>query len=205
MALNAKPLPRRRTLPGLLAAVEQQPRLWLPLQLQADQFWVWSVPFVAVMLVASLWSLLADLLGAGPVGSVVALVLMAIGAAGATWGAMRTQRRPQRAGWEVSFEHRTLTPVGLPGRDTITLGPEFSLGCCPAADGRDDRAWQLELRHIRKGPVAELTFIHVGAGSPEDLELLDRFMNRLAERLQVRRSGAPLPGVPRPATPRGGA
>ena len=49
MALNAKPLPRRRTLPGLLAAVEQQPRLWLPLQLQADQFWVWSVPFVAVM------------------------------------------------------------------------------------------------------------------------------------------------------------
>lgn len=54
MALNAKPLPRQRTLLGLLAAVEQQPRLWLPLRLQADQFWVSSVPFVAVMLVASL-------------------------------------------------------------------------------------------------------------------------------------------------------
>ena len=135
MALNAKPLPRQRTLLGLLAAVEQQPRLWLPLQLQADQFWVWSVPFVAVMLVASLWSLVADLLGAGLVGSLVALVLMAIGAAGATWGAMRTQRRRQRAGWEVSFEHRTLTPVGLPGRDTITLGPEFSLGCWLAVRG----------------------------------------------------------------------
>jgi hypothetical protein len=43
--------------------------------------------------------------------------------------------------------------------------------------------------------------IHANSGKPGEMAALDRFVSRLAQRLEIRRSGAPLPGVPRSANP----
>lgn len=125
------------------------------------------------------------------------LVLGAL-AAWASWALVQKRQRKKQQGWEVHFEQRTLTPVGLPGHSAITLGPDYSLGCYLGGDG-EEAAWQLELRHARRGPVAALVLIHANSGKPEEMAALDRFVSRLAQRLEIRRSGAPLPGVPRSA------
>ena len=124
------------------------------------------------------------------------LVLSAL-AAWATWSLVRKRQRKKQQGWEVHFEQRTLTPIGLHGHSVITLGPDYSLGCYVGGDG-EEAAWQLELRHARRGPVAALALIHANAGKPEEMATLDRFVSRLAQRLEIRHSGAPLPGLPAP-------
>ena len=124
------------------------------------------------------------------------LVLSAL-AAWATWSLVHKRQRKKQQGWEVHFEQRTLTPIGLHGHSVITLGPDYSLGCYVGGDG-EEAAWQLELRHARRGPVAALALIHANPGKPEEMVTLDRFVSRLAQRLDIRRSGAPLPGLPAP-------
>ena len=47
--------------------------------------------------------------------------------------------------------------------------------------------------HVRRGPVAALTLVHLTSRPfQRNLRILDRCVNTLAERLQIRRSGAPL-------------
>ena len=102
--------------------------------------------------------------------------------------------RQARRGWVVDFQQGSLTPVGLAQRERIQMDPaQYSLGCYPAATRDTGASFLLELRHVRRGPVAALTLVHLTSRQfQRNLRILDRCVNTLAERLQIRRSGAPL-------------
>ena len=108
---------------------------------------------------------------------------------------LQLQGRQVRRGWEVDFQQGRLTPVGLAQRETIRIDPaEHSLGCYPAATRETGASFLLELRHVRRGPVAALTEVHLTSRHfQQNLRILDRCVDTLAERLQIPRSGAPLP------------
>lgn len=156
----------------------------------------WEVMSLWVAASGFFFSLVSSL-RLGWVGWLVWMLVLGALAAWATWALGRKRQRKMQQGWEVHFEQRTLTPIGLHGHSVITLGPDYSLGCYVGGDG-EEAAWQLELRHARRGPVAALALIHANAGKPEEMATLDRFVSRLAQRLEIRRSGAPLPGLPGP-------
>ena len=79
-------------------------------------------------------------------------------------------------------------------RERIQIDPaQYSLGCYPAATRETGATFLLELRHVRRGPVAALTLVHLTSRQfQSNQRILDRCVNTLAERLQIRRSGAPL-------------
>lgn len=197
MSAARRPLIRQHSLNGLAAAVEQQPRLWLP-QHAGGGAWVpgWEVMSLWVAASGFLFSFVSSF-RLGWVGWLVWMLALGALAACAAWALVRMRQRKKQQGWEVHFDQRTLNPVGLHGHSVISLGPDYSLGCFPGGDG-EGGAWQLELRHVRRGPVAALALIHANAGKPEEMATLDCFVSRLAQRLDIRRSGAPLPGLPAP-------
>jgi len=190
---TVRPLLRQRSLKAWASAIEQQSRVWLPLQLLGQGVSVWSVLFGTGMAGAVLWLntfFLLDLRGPAALGWGL-LICCCI--AGATLAFKRAQLRDRGRGWEVDFRRGTLTPVGLSHQQPIELGAEHSLGCY-LNGGNSERSlsFQLELRHARKGPIAALTVVQLQSGNAADVEILDRCMNRLVERLGIRRSGAPL-------------
>jgi hypothetical protein len=193
MNATVRPLVRQRSLKAWASAIEQQSRVWLPLQLLGQGVSVWSVLLGTAMAGAVVWVhtfFLLDLRGIAALGWGL---LICCCVAGATLSFKRALQRDRGRGWEVDFHRATLTPVGLAQQQPIELGAEHSLGCyLNGGDSERSLSFQLELRHARKGPIAALTVVRLQSGNAADVEILDRCMNRLVDRLGIRRSGAPL-------------
>jgi len=193
MIAAGRPVPRQRTLGAWATAMQQQSRVWLPLELPGQNL-AWTVLAASAPVGAVLWFLMTSSLEMRGVERAVPALVIGCLVAGAFFAARRTQRRNERCGWEVDFQQCTLTPVGLPEFSAIEVGPDYSLGCYPGGGGQDQGvSFQLELRHARKGPVAALTLIHMGRCGPADLRVLDQCVGHLSHRLGIRRSGAPVP------------
>lgn len=193
MNTTVRPLVRQRSLKTWASAIEQQSRVWLPLQLLGQGVSVWSVFWGTAMVGAVLWVQAFFLLDLSGVAALVGALLIGCCVAGATWSFKRAQQRDRGRGWEVDFQRRTLTPVGLAQQQSIDLGAEHSLGCyLNGGDSERSLSFQLELRHARKGPIAALTVVQLQSGNATDVEILNHCVNRLVERLGIRRSGAPL-------------
>ncbi len=193
MSAALRPLVRQRSLNAWAGAIEQQSRVWLPLQLRGQGVGWQSVLWGACLVGATLWVQIFFSLDLDGVAALGSAVLIACCVGGATWYFQRAQRREAHCGSVADFQHRTLTPVGLSEQQTIELGPDHSLGCYLNGGDHDSSvAFQLELRHARRGPLAALTVVQLKGGSTEDIETLDRCVNRLVDRLGIRRSGAPL-------------
>ena len=186
-------LPIRPTsLPVWAGMLAMQPRVWLPEKLES------AASRREVILTTALSGLLCSAsvlwmtgLKEGPAFWVVALLCT-----GLIVLAMHLQLRGRqvRRGWIVDFQQGSLTPVGLAQRESIQIDPaQYSLGCYPAAARETGASFLLELRHVRRGPVAALTLVHLTSRQfQRNLRILDRCVNTLAERLRIRRSGAPL-------------
>jgi hypothetical protein len=169
-----------------------QPSVWLPENLEPN------ASRHAIILTTALSGLFCSAsvlwmtgLKEGPAFWVVALLCT-----GLIVLAMHLQWRGRQArrGWVVDFQQGSLTPVGLAQRERIQMDPaQYSLGCYPAATRETGATFLLELRHVRRGPVAALTLVHLTSRQfQRNLRILDRCVNTLAERLRIRRSGAPL-------------
>lgn len=132
------------------------------------------------------------------------LVLLAHGA-GLAWGwilaallaaawLMHRRRERRAAGWEIDFAARTLRPAGVAGAPQV-LEPaqDWSVGTVGGMQSeRGGYAVLLELRHARRGPVAELVRLHFWQGG-EALSLdIDELADGLARQLGIRRSGSRL-------------
>lgn len=132
------------------------------------------------------------------------LVLLAHGA-GLAWGwilaallaaawLMHRRREQRAAGWEIDFAARTLRPAGVAGAPQL-LEPaqDWSVGTVGGMQSeRGGHAVLLELRHARRGPVAELVRLHFWQGG-EALSLdIDELADGLARQLGIRRSGSRL-------------
>ena len=193
MTPPAPRLPIRPTsLPVWAGTLAMQPRAWLPENLES------VASRREVILTTALSGLFCSAsvlwmtgLKEGPAFWVVALLCT-----GLIVLAMHLQLRGRqvRRGWIVDFQQGSLTPVGLAQRESIQIDPaQYSLGCYPAAARETGASFLLELRHVRRGPVAALTLVHLTSRQfQRNLRILDRCVNTLAERLQIRRSGAPL-------------
>ena len=193
MTPPAPRLPIRPTsLPVWAGMLAMQPRVWLPENLESvasRREVILTTARSGLFCSASvLWM---TGLKEGPAFWVVALLCT-----GLIVLAMHLQLRGRqvRRGWIVDFQQGSLTPVGLAQRESIQIDPaQYSLGCYPAAARETGASFLLELRHVRRGPVAALTLVHLTSRQfQRNLRILDRCVNTLAERLQIRRSGAPL-------------
>ena len=185
-------LTRPTSLPVWAGMLAMQPSVWLPENLEPN------ASRHAIILTTALSGLLCSAsvlwmtgLKEGPAFWVVALLCT-----GLVVLAMHLQLRGRQArrGWIVDFQQGSLTPVGLAQRERIQMDPaQYSLGCYPAATRETGASFLLELRHVRRGPVAALTLVHLTSRQfQRNLRILDRCVNTLAERLRIRRSGAPL-------------
>ena len=185
-------LTRPTSLPVWAGMLAMQPSVWLPENLEPN------ASRHAIILTTALSGLFCSAsvlwmtgLKEGPAFWVVALLCT-----GLIVLAMHLQWRGRQArrGWVVDFQQGSLTPVGLAQRERIQMDPaQYSLGCYPAATRETGATFLLELRHVRRGPVAALTLVHLTSRPfQRNLRILDRCVNTLAERLQIRRSGAPL-------------
>lgn len=194
--MNPAP-PRRLARPASLAAwagtLAMQPRAWLPEDLEspASRREIILTTGLSGLLCSAAVLRIAGLQEGVAFWAVVllctVLILLAM--------QLQLQGRRVRRGWEVDFQQGRLTPVGLVQREAIQIDPaEHSLGCYPATTRETGVSFLLELRHVRRGPVAALTVVHLTSRQfPQNLRILDRCVDTLAERLQIRRSGAPLP------------
>lgn len=194
--MNPAP-PRRLARPASLAAwagtLAMQPRAWLPENLEspASRREIILTTGLSGLLCSAAVLRIAGLQEGVAFWAVVllctVLILLAM--------QLQLQGRQVRRGWEVDFQQGRLTPVGLVQREAIRIDPaEHSLGCYPATTRETGVSFLLELRHARRGPVAALTVVHLTSRQfPQNLRILDRCVDTLAERLQIRRSGAPLP------------
>ena len=185
-------LTRPTSLPVWAGMLAMQPSVWLPENLEPN------ASRHAIILTTALSGLLCSAselwmtgLKEGPAFWVVALLCT-----GLIVLAMHRQWRSKqvRRGWIVDFQQGSLTPVGLAQRERIQIDPaQYSLGCYPAATRETGASFLLELRHVRRGPVAALTLVHLTSRQfQRNLRILDRCVDTLAERLRIRRSGAPL-------------
>ncbi len=170
----------------------QHQRAWLPLELHGLQNpkQVVLLTAAAGIVVSATLLLQLDLYGV-PAWSVGVGLCSALTA----W-VIRVQlahhHQKARSGWEADFRQGRLTPVGLANHEAIELTAEHSLGCYVGSGDEASHGYQLELRHARRGPVATLTMVYLRAGNVQDVKLLNQCVDLLAQRLNIRRSGAPL-------------
>lgn len=115
-------------------------------------------------------------------------------------------------GWEWNAQERTLTrwlPGNLPAEVAmmqeshhLVPAPDWSVGVMQGSRRLHMRenqdSWVLELRHVRRGPVAVLTEWQTTSQNRPEMSDLDWYTDLLAAHMQIRRSGGYL-GV-RPAT-----
>lgn len=169
-----------------------QPRAWLPENLESiasTREVILTTALTGLFCSASLLWMTGLREGAvfwAVVLSCTALIVLAI--------QLQLRGMQVRRGWVVDFQQGSLTPVGLAQRERIQIDPaQYSLGCYPAATRETGASFLLELRHVRRGPVAALTLVHLTSRPfQRNLRILDRCVDTLAERLRIRRSGAPL-------------
>lgn len=186
-----RPIARQHGLNAWACAIEQQSRVLLPQRLQGQGVGWWTVLIGASLAGVALWMQIVVLLHLRGVVALGSGLLIGLGVAAAAWGLHRSAQRGRERGWVADFQRRTLTPVGLSEHQAIDLGPDHSLGCYLNGGAQDSSVtFQLELRHARRGPLAALTVVQLKGGSTKDIETLDRCVNRLADRLGIRRSGA---------------
>lgn len=106
------------------------------------------------------------------------------------------RQRLSKEYWLVDFAQGRILPVGRSDRESIVIDPnEHSLGCYVAGGSRSTPSYALELRHVRRGPVAQLSNVPLtGSGQrfESEREQLDLCVDLLAQRLRIRRSGEPL-------------
>ena len=124
------------------------------------------------------------------------IVIAAIGAlAGASIWWMERQRLSV-GGWLLDFAQGTVVRVGHGSEETIAIDPsEHSLGCYVAGGSSGAPSFALELRHVRRGPIAQLSIVPLkghGQTFEGEREQLDLCVDLLAQRLGIRRSGEPL-------------
>ena len=105
-------------------------------------------------------------------------------------------------GWRIDVAQRTLARIGTPAdprarpMDVLQLEPaaDWSLGMLPGdvQDTRAVHAWQLELRHQRRGPVVTLCVVRSNSGAQAVQQDVDALVDALVARLGIRRSGSRL-------------
>ena len=149
-----------------------------------------------------------------------AVLLLLVVAAGIVWVMQRLGPKPASIaealtpkateGWEWNAQTRTLThwlPGELPAETAVAhefhhLEPamDWSLGIMQGVSDRHMREgeqnWVLELRHIRRGPVAILTEWQTTSRDRPRASDLDWYTDLLAGHLQIRRSGGRLGAKP---------
>lgn len=98
--------------------------------------------------------------------------------------------------WLIDFVQGRISPVGRSDKEPIVIDRnEHSLGCYVAGGAKGPPAYALELRHARRGPVAQLSCVPLtGSGQrfESEREQLDLCVDLLAQRLGIRRSGEPM-------------
>ena len=106
------------------------------------------------------------------------------------------RQRLSREYWLVDFAQGRISPVGRSEKEPIVIDPnEHSLGCYMAGGSSNPPSYALELRHVRRGPVAQLSSVPLagyGQRFENEREQLDLCVDLLAQRLRIRRSGEPL-------------
>lgn len=192
---QARAIARPVDVASLAQLAQTAARLWLPQDLESPAGAGGAVWRVAVVGVVLGWMLLQlPLLGEAPLKWVTiggsALVVAAV-----LW--FQARRPPVRRGWELDFDNACLVPAGLAAQEPIHIDPaHHSLGCYVGSGNEHTQTYVLELRHVRRGPVAEISRIPMGSlplvAGRRELELLDQCVDTLALRLHIRRSGAPI-------------
>lgn len=178
----------------LALTLPQVQRLLLPDQLSKPAGpWVTAatVGFVALILG---WQLLSVPGFQDPPAKWIVVVATGLLAGAALWWMERQRLRP--GGWLVDFARSRIVRVGQGDKEPIAIDPnDHSLGCYVAGGSSSAPSFALELRHVRRGPVAQLSTIPLkGYGSTfeREREQLDLCVDILAQRLRIRRSGEPL-------------
>lgn len=180
---------------ALALALPQVQRLLLPEALNPPRGpWAYAAMLGPVALFLGWKAMQVPGLDAPPISWGVAVVTGVLAAA-AIWVLARQERRWR--GWCVDFEQLRIMAVGQGHQLPIVLNAtEHSLGCYVGSSAAHGTCFVLELRHVRRGPVAQLTSVTFSAVRQaawnQQLQQLDRCVDMLAERLHIRRSGEPL-------------
>jgi len=170
-------------------------RLLLPESLSAPRGpWAYAAIVAPTALFLGWKTLQIPGLDEGLLSWVVAVAIGAL-AAVAVWGLVRHERRLR--GWYLDFDQCSAVAVGQGDVAPIALNAaEYSMGCYLSSGPGHGLRYVVELRHVRRGPVAQLTSVTFSANRratfDQELHQLDRCVDMLAERLHIRRSGEPL-------------
>lgn len=181
-------------LDDLAQAVERVPRLLMPERLAPPRS-LWISVVATVLFAFFMGGALLHELGLDkPPGLWVGATAIGAATAGALWWLQKARGR--FVGWLIDFDGRRAVPLGNGDAAPIVLeGADHSLGCYLAAQKNHHAHFCLELRHARRGPLAELCTIPLSGGPKamaQQREQLDHCVDVLARRLGVRRSGAPV-------------
>ena len=178
----------------LAQALHRVPRLLLPSRMHKPTGpWAPVVTLVPVSIYAG-WTLMQiPGLDRQP-GQWIAASMVGVLTGGALWWMQRKRR--DFTGWLIDFEQRSISPIGQGTLEPISLeGKEHSLGCYAGGAQNSGMSLLLELRHVRRGPLAQLCEIALTGSSTtvaQELEQLDQCVDLLVQRLHIRRSGEPL-------------
>ena len=217
-------MPQRPRHPVLIPLIDRLRRagqgdaVWIP-ALQPGRESRWGSVAASVLAVLVLISTLLELATPRSWGAAAALLGVS---ASIAWVLHRYSPKPvsisqalapkASEGWEWNAQERTLTrwlPGDLPAEMAmmqeshhLVPAPDWSVGVMEGSSGfkaRDNQyCWVLELRHVRRGPVAVLTEWRTTGLQRPRMSDLDWYTALLAAHLQIRRSGGYL-GV-KPAT-----
>lgn len=182
-------IPRQRSLAGWVAAIEQQPKVWLPLSLGGI-----SLPDLTTLISFSGFAvlvLLAVLLMTFDVRAEnLWLVFWSVGMVATVCMTVMLRRkfiRRKSQGWVLDFHQRTLTPVGMNEQSTIKLESVHSLSWAILDTSDTNEVWFSLVLHREPTDVdVTLTQVAVQRGSRRETALTDRCLDRLIGRLGLR-------------------
>lgn len=195
----------RTALEPLCQQVQTQAVWDLPEYVQLEPpAWIWWPKTLVAVLAGAL---LLAFIGSAQRLEIVALVLLAaVWLLVSDWLRQRPSlplgdgplRSKKPRGCRVDLAAGTITTLGVEPGQCWRLEPkaDWSLGYIAFGDRpRRVYGWRIELRHVRRGPVATVcTVLHQGH-AVGDTQMLAALVASMAERLAVRRSG--LPTAPR--------
>ncbi len=174
----------------LAAVVEMEACLYLPARVQKQTVWTSVLTVLPLCLMGYIvlifrWPLLAT--------EWWVIVLCLFGAAAVLrW---HVRRSTYSAYWILDITKRRLESVE---KDVapIQLGASHSIGCHSGPLHHGVLTVEVELRHRTSGPVATLCSVDMPTSLKSNLatqlEILDKCVDRLVHRLEIRRSGARL-------------
>lgn len=182
-------IPRQRSLSGWVAAIEQQPKVWLPLSLGGG-----SLSDLTAIILFCGFSVLILLAATLMILDVRAenlwLVFWSVGTVATVLVTVMLRRefiRRKSQGWVLDFHKRTLTPVGMNGQSTIELESDHRLSWAIFDTSKTNEVWFSLVLHLEPTDVdVSLTQVAVQRGSGRDAALIDRCLERLIGRLGLR-------------------